>query len=90
MERGAGKPPYFDGTNFAYWKVRMSAYLQGLDTKFWEICENENYVVLEAWITDAQVTQHASNARARSILFSCLSLLEFERVSSLTMAREIW
>ena len=90
MERGVGKPPFFDGTNFAYWKVRMCAYLQGLDSKIWEICENEDYVVLGARITELQVTQHASNARARSILFSSLSLPEFERVSSLTTAREIW
>ena len=90
MERGAGKPLFFDGTNFAYWKVRMSAYLQGLDTKYWEICESADYVVLGARINELQITQHASNARARRILFSSLSLPEFERVSSLTTAREIW
>ena len=28
-------PPFFDGTNYAYWKVRMRSFLQSLDEKFW-------------------------------------------------------
>ena len=29
-------PPLFDGTNYAYWKVRMRAFLQSLDKKVWQ------------------------------------------------------
>ena len=29
MERGSGKPPFFDGTNYPYWKIRMSVHLHG-------------------------------------------------------------
>jgi hypothetical protein len=36
MERGSGKPPFFDGTNYPYWKIRMSAHLQGIDWLVWE------------------------------------------------------
>ena len=32
-------PPLFDGTNYAYWKVRMSAFLQSLDEKVWQAVE---------------------------------------------------
>jgi len=28
-------PSLFDGTNFAYWKVHMRAFLQFLDEKVW-------------------------------------------------------
>ena len=28
-------PPLFDVTNYAYWKVRMRAFLQSLDKKVW-------------------------------------------------------
>jgi hypothetical protein len=85
-----GKPPPFDGTNYAYWKVRMQAHLQGTNSKVWEICENEVYVVLAVRVTLEQIEQHESNNKARTILFSCLSLSEFERVSDCTTAREIW
>jgi hypothetical protein len=33
MERGSGKPPFFDGTNYPYWKIHMSAHLQEIDWK---------------------------------------------------------
>ena len=32
-------PPLFDGTNYAYWKVRMRAFLQSLDKKVWQAVE---------------------------------------------------
>eukprot|EP00253_Pinus_taeda_P003605 PITA_03605 len=33
------KPPIFDGSNFVYWKVRTTAYLQSLGIYVWEIVE---------------------------------------------------
>ena len=32
-------PPLFDDTNYAYWKVRMRAFLQYLDEKVWQAVE---------------------------------------------------
>ena len=32
-------PPLFDDTNYAYWKVRMGAFLQSLDKKVWQAVE---------------------------------------------------
>ena len=32
-------PPLFDGTNYAYKKVRMKAFLQSLDKKVWQAME---------------------------------------------------
>ena len=32
-------PPLFDGTNYAYLKVRMRVFLQSLDEKVWQAVE---------------------------------------------------
>ena len=32
-------PPLFDGTNYAYWKVRMKVFLQALVEKVWQAVE---------------------------------------------------
>ena len=32
-------PHLFDGSNYAYWKVRMRAFLQSLDEKVWQAVE---------------------------------------------------
>ena len=88
--RGLGKPPHFDGKNYPYWKIRMSAHLQGIDSRVWEICENADYVLLAARVDQAQIDQHKANNTARTVLFSALSMEEFERVSDCATAREIW
>ena len=31
--------PLFDGTNYAYWKIRMKTFLQSLDEKVWQDVE---------------------------------------------------
>jgi hypothetical protein len=28
IKHGFGKPPFFDGINYPYWKIHMSAHLQ--------------------------------------------------------------
>ena len=69
----------------------MSVYLQGINWLVWEICEDTTYVVLEphARTTQEQRDLHNANSRARSVLFSSLSLLEFERVSDYATIWEI-
>ena len=41
MDKGQSSiiPPLFDGINYAYWKVRMRAFLQSLDEKMWQAIE---------------------------------------------------
>jgi hypothetical protein len=58
----------------------MSAHLQGTDWLAWEICEDTTYVVLEprSRTTQEQKDRHNANSRARSVLFSSLSLLKFK------------
>jgi hypothetical protein len=29
-----GKPPYFDGNNYDYWKIRMSMHLKAMKERF--------------------------------------------------------
>ena len=30
------KPPLLDGTNYAYWKVKMIAFLRAIDGQVWD------------------------------------------------------
>jgi hypothetical protein len=90
MELGFGKSPFFDGTNYPYWNIRMSAHLRSISSWGWEICEVGSYVVLATRITQEQIEQHDANSKARNALFSCISPSEFDRVSHLATAQEIW
>ena len=89
MERGVGKPPFFDGTNYPYWKIHMSAYLQSISYRVWEICLDPTFEVQGARIMPLKIEFHDSNNKARNALFSCLPLAEFERLGHLGMTHEI-
>eukprot|EP00253_Pinus_taeda_P016513 PITA_16513 len=58
------RPSVFDGTNFNYWKVRVTAYLQSLGTEVWNIVET-GYVFPSTTPTDAdEKRKYETNAKA--------------------------
>eukprot|EP00253_Pinus_taeda_P014342 PITA_14342 len=74
------RPPIFDGTNFNYWKVRVTAYLQSLGTDVWDIIEI-GYTFPSATPTDAaEKNKYETNAKAGNTLLGCLSQTEFVKV----------
>jgi hypothetical protein len=46
-------------------------------------------MVLGARIGQGWIDQHEANSKAKNVLFMCLSIPEFERISNLDMAHEI-
>ena len=74
------KIPIFSGEDYAYWKVRMHAFLQSMGADVWDITKNQTYVVLAARVTPFQVTEHEANAKAVNALFAGVSRAEFSRV----------
>ena len=85
-------PPLFDGTNYAYWKVRMRAFLQSLDEKVWQAVEIGWTKPKEAsadW-DDAKIKATNFNGKALNALFSVVTNEEFKKISSTETAKEAW
>eukprot|EP00253_Pinus_taeda_P012899 PITA_12899 len=74
------RQPIFDGSNFVYWKVRITAYLQSLGTEVWDIVETA-YTFPSATPTDAAgKKQYETNEKAVNTLLGSLSQSEFVKV----------
>ena len=83
-------PYLFDGTNYAYWKVHMRAFLQSLDEKVWQAVEKgwtKPKEALADW-DDAKIKAENFNSRALNALFSAVSNKEFKKISSTETAKE--
>ena len=94
MDRGQSLiiPPLFDGTNYAYWKVRMRAFLQSLDKKVWQAVKigwTKPKEALANW-DDAKIKAANFNSRALNVLFSAITNEEFKKISSTKTAKEAW
>ena len=94
MDRGQSLiiSPLFDGTNYAYWKVHMRAFLQSLDEKVWQAVEIAWTKPKEApadW-DEAKIMAAKFNSRALNALFSVVTNEEFKKVSSTETDKEAW
>ena len=85
-------PPLFDGTNYAYWKVRMRAFMQSLNEKVWQAVEIGWTKPKEASVDwdDAKIKAANFNNRALNALFSVVTNEEFKKISSTETAKEVW
>ena len=85
-------PPLFDGTNYAYWKVSMRAFLQSVDVKVSQAVKIGWTKSKEApadW-DDAKIKAAFFNSKALNALFSAVTNEEFKKISSTETAKEAW
>ena len=96
MDRGQSLiiTPLFDGTSYAYQKVRMKVFLQSLDEKVWQAME-----IGQTWTKpkqapadwdDAKIKVANFKNRALNALFSEVMNEEFKKISSTKTANEAW
>ena len=94
MNRGQSLiiPLLFDGTHYAYWKVRMRAFLQSQDKKVWQAVEigwPKPKEALADW-DDAKIKAANFNNRALNALFSAITNEEFKKISFIETTKEAW
>ena len=83
-------PPYFDGSNYAFWKVRMRAFLCSIDEFVQDAVEIGWTRPEEAKSTWDKAALAASNANSKALnaIFCGVSPDEFHRISHITIAKE--
>ena len=92
MDRGQSLiiPPLFDGTTYAYWNIRMRAFLQSLDEKVWQAVEidwTKSKEVSADW-DEAKIKAANFNNRALNALFNAVTNEKFKKISSTETAKE--
>jgi hypothetical protein len=84
-----GKPPHFDGEDYSFWSHKMRSHLFSLHPSIREIVENgmhfdsmDNPVIINEQIH--------KNAQANIVLLASLCRDEYNKVSGLDNAKQIW
>jgi hypothetical protein len=84
-----GKPPHFDGEDYSFWSHKMCIHLFSLHPSIWEIVENGMHFDS----TDNPVfinEQIHKNGQATTVLLASLYRDEYNNVSGLDNAKQIW
>ena len=90
------RPPFFNGSNYSYWKTRMSVWIQGSDYDVWEVICNGPHIPTRPSTDDKEIVTPIPkepkefnetdkknmqlNAKAISILYCALDPSEFNRI----------
>ena len=85
-------PPYFDGSNYAFWKVHMRAFLCSIDASVWDAVDigwTGPEVAKSEWDKVTLATAN-TNSKALNSIFCGVSPNEFHRISQVTIAKEAW
>ena len=83
-------PPYFDGNNYAFWKVQMRAFLCSIDDTIWDAIEvgwTRPEAAKSMWDKVALTAANA-NSKALNAIFYGVSPDEFHRISLIIVAKE--
>ena len=89
-------PPHFDGNNYAYWKVRMKAFLKAflksIDERVWSSIEYgwEKLATLVSEWSTSQKKATTFNSKAMNGFFNTISVEEFKRISNVEVAHTAW
>ena len=91
------RSPYFDGTDYSYWKQRMAVHIKGIDPQLWKLVLN-GFTLLEGTtevpLSTLQIKENdrldGLDSKAMSILYCGLNRTEYNRISSCKTSTEIW
>ena len=85
-------PPFFNGGNYAFWKVRMRAFLCAIDESVWDFIENGHVKPTTAkseWDKIALALANA-NSKAINVILCGVSPNEFRMISQVKTAKKAW
>ncbi|KAL4632460.1 hypothetical protein ACB092_04G052500 [Castanea dentata] len=85
-------PPYFDGSNYAFWKVHIRVFLCAIDKSVWDSVKNGYVRPTTAKSKWDKATLALANANSKAInaVFCGVSIDEFHRISHVKTAKEAW
>ena len=79
----------FNGTKFAFWKVRMRTYIMALDVDVWDVVDT-GYVKPDVLANKDDKIEFIFNAKAMNVILSGLVEAEFIKFMHLGTSKEMW
>ncbi|XP_073224749.1 uncharacterized protein [Cicer arietinum] len=98
----SNRPPFFDGSNYYFWKNTMQLFLKSQDTWMWHIITDKYFIprvdqddstcvakMETDWTVDDK-NKVLINSKAQLFLSCTLSREQSERVDECTTTKEVW
>jgi hypothetical protein len=84
------KPPQFDGSNYPYWKAKMTIYIKSINRKVWKVVETKFEVVDPKNPTTAEEVLLQNNNIVLSAIHDALDERTFKQIKNIGIAHDAW
>ena len=84
-----GKPPFFDGTCYDYWKRNMRMYLGSINDQVWEVTENDYAIIDLDNPTNQDKANKQCNTIALNTIYNAIEFKVFEQIKDCEKASEV-
>ncbi|VFQ94919.1 unnamed protein product [Cuscuta campestris] len=95
------RPPFFDGTNYSYWKERMRIFIQSNDFKIWHAIKNGDSLPIkkigdtlipkdEDEYDEADFKKAQLNATAINFSYCAVNANDYQKISHCQTANQMW
>jgi hypothetical protein len=84
------KPPQFDGSNYPYWKAKMTTYIKSINRKVWKVVETKFEVADKKNPTVVEEVLLQNNDITLSAIHDALDERIFEQIMNIEVAHDAW
>jgi hypothetical protein len=85
-----GKPPFFDGTCYDYWKRNMKMYLDTINGQVWDVTESD-YVILNLGnLTNTDKANKQCNTMTLNTIYNAIDSKVFEQIKDYEKVSKVW
>ena len=67
-----GKPPFFDGTCYDYWKRKMKMYLGSINDQVWDVTESDYAIIDPDNLTNQDKANKQCNTMALNTIYNAI------------------
>ena len=82
------KPPQFDGTNYPYWKSKMTTHIKSINRNVWKVVETKIDIDDPKNPTAAEEVLLQNNDIALSAIHDAINERTFEQIKNIERAHE--
>ena len=84
-----GKPPFFDGTCYDYWKRKMKMYLGSINDQVWDVTKSDYAIIDPDNLTNQDKTNKQCNTMALNTIYNAIDSKVFEQIKDCDRVNEV-
>jgi hypothetical protein len=84
------KLPQFDGSNYLYWKAKVTTYMKSINRKMWKVVETKFEVADPENLTAVEEVLLQNNDIALSAIHDALDERTFKQIKNIDISHDAW